>query len=145
MISFLPLLQQMLVANIMGQRPSPRFSSVDVILRTMSFVLLLVGLFLSVYAEYIWLGIFLPFYLATLMTGVTLILLSALLTMLSRHLKIKRADPPHHQPPIDFVALLTEIINSLDEDLEGTIRENPKTAVLLSTLGGLMVGRKISP
>jgi hypothetical protein len=54
----------------------------------------------------------------------------------------KAAQPTSN--PVDIATLLTDILSSLDEDLEGAIRTNPKIAVALSTLGGFMAGKKMN-
>ncbi len=141
MTSFIPLLQQLIIGNLAGSRPPLRIFCAGMILRVLSFILLLVGLFLVIYAEYIWLGIFLPPYLATLMTALTLITTAALIEIIGK--MINKKEEAKASSHLDITGLLTDIIGSLDEDLEGSIRTNPKTAVLISTLSGFMAGKKI--
>lgn len=139
MTSFMPIIQQMIIGNIIGKTTPPRFSSAKMVLRSLSLILLLAGLFLSIYAEYIWLGIFLPAHLATLMTSITLILLSIGMGFIGGMFNHKKS----RSSSADISSLLTEILSSLDEDLESAIRTNPKIAVAVSTLGGFMAGKKM--
>ena len=138
LISFI---QQMIIGKITDKTPDHRFSSAGIALKGLSCALLLVGLFLALYAEYIWLGIFLPLYLATLITAVTIIVLAIIAAVWGDSLQKKQPEP--QRTPIDITAFLTDILSSLDNDLDGSIRTNPKIAVLLSTLGGFMAGKKL--
>lgn len=140
MTSFIPVIQQMIIGNMVGKTAIPHISSARILLRSLSFITLLAGLFLAIYAEYIWLGIFLPAYLATLMTSLTLILLSVCMGFMCGMFKKKQSN----SNSIDITTFLTDILASLDEDLEGAIRTNPKIAVALSTLGGFMAGKKMN-
>ena len=141
MTSFIPLIQQFLIGNMLGKSTVSRSSNVGLMLKLLSYTLLMAGLFLAVYAEYIFLGIFLPHYLSTLLTAMTLIVIAFGIGIWGDKLNKKQSDIQHS--PVDISALLTEIISSLDEDLELSIRTNPKIAVLISTLGGFMAGKKI--
>ena len=141
MTSFIPLIQQFLIGNMLGKSTVTRSSNVGLMLKLLSYTLLMAGLFLAVYAEYIFLGIFLPLYLSTLLTAMTLIVIAFGIGIWGDKLNKKQSDIQHS--PVDISALLTEIISSLDEDLELSIRTNPKIAVLISTFGGFMAGKKI--
>ena len=141
MTSFIPLIQQFLIGNMLGKSTVTRSSNVGLMLKVLSYTLLMAGLFLAVYAEYIFLGIFLPLYLSTLLTAMTLIVIAFGIGIWGDKLNKKQLDIQHS--PVDISALLTEIISSLDEDLELSIRTNPKIAVLISTFGGFMAGKKI--
>lgn len=140
MTSFMPFIQQMIIGSMAVKAVRPRFSPAGLILKVLSCALLLVGLFLALYAEYIWLGIFLPLYLSTLITAITIIILALSLGIWGNKLTQKQSEKKGS--PVDITTVLTDIISSLDEDLEGAIRTNPKIAVALSTLGGFMVGKK---
>ena len=142
MTSFIPIIQHMIIGNMVGKTTVPRFSSEKMVLRSMSLILLLAGLSLAIYAEYIWLGIFLPAYLATLMTALTLILLSIGMGFMGGMFNNKISVQTSSNP-VDITTLLTDVLSSLDEDLEGAIRTNPKIAVALSTLGGFMAGKRL--
>jgi cytochrome c biogenesis protein CcdA len=141
MTSLIPIIQHLILGNMAERTTVPRFSSVKIILRTLSLILLLAGLFLAIYAEYMWLGIFLPSYLAALITSLTLIILSIGIGFFGGIFNHKKSEQSHSSPA-DISSLLTEILSSLDEDLESTIRANPKMAVILSSLGGFMAGKK---
>lgn len=143
MTSFIPIIQHMIIGNMVGKTTVPRFSSAKMVLRSLSLILLLTGLSLAIYAEYIWLGIFLPAHLATLMTALTLVLLSIGMGFMGGLFNNRKAAQPTSNP-VDIATLLTDILSSLDEDLEGAIRTNPKIAVALSTLGGFMAGKKMN-
>lgn len=142
MTSFVPIIQHMIIGNMVGKTAIPQFSSGKMVLRSLSLILFLAGFFLAIYAEYIWLGIFLPPYLATLMTSLTLILLSIGMEFMGGLFHHKKSEQSN-LPSTDITTLLTDILSSIDKDLEGVIRTNPKIAVGLSTLGGFMAGRKI--
>lgn len=143
MTSFIPIIQQMIIGNMVGKTAAPRFSSAKIVLRSLSLLLLLAGLFLAIYAEYIWLGIFLPPYFATLTTAITLILLSVCMGFMGGLFNNKKSGQASNSNPIDIVTLLTDIFASLDDDLEGAIRTNPKIAIAISTLSGFMTGKKM--
>jgi hypothetical protein len=141
MTSFIPLIQQFLIGNMLGKSTVTRSSNIGLMLKVLSCTLLIAGLFLTIYAEYIFLGIFLPLYLSTLLTAMTLIVIAFGIGIWGD--KMNRKELDIQRSPVDISALLTEIMSSLDEDLELSIRTNPKIAVLISTLGGFMAGKKI--
>lgn len=144
MTSLIPLIQQMMIGNMVGKTTIPPLSFIPMGLRLMSCILLLAGIFLIIYAEYIWLGTFLPLHLSILLTSFTTIILSVIIGFMSRIFKHPKSTAPDSLP-LDITALLTTILSSFDEDLEGAIKNNPKIAVTLSTLGGYMTGRKLNP
>lgn len=126
---------------MLGKSNVTHFSNTGLMLKVLSYALLVIGLFLALYAEYIWLGIFLPLYLSTLITAVTIVGIAIIICVWGDSINNKQSEP--QRTPVDITTLLTDILSSLDEDLEGSIRANPKIAVLISTLGGFMAGKKI--
>jgi uncharacterized membrane protein (DUF485 family) len=143
MTSFIPMFQQMIIGNMVGRNAIPHISFAKMALRSLSCILLLAGLFLAVYAEYIWLGVFLPLYLAALITSITLISLSVVLGYMSGTFKTQPSSSSN-TAQLDITPLLTDILSLLDDDIEDAVRNHPKIAVAISTLSGFMAGKKMN-
>jgi len=141
MTSILPMVQQMIIGNLVGRKNIPDTSYVTLALRGLSFILLLAGLFLVIYSEYIWLGTFLPLHFSALLTAVTVLAASWAIASASGIFKYQKMIQPSSSP-LDIEAILKNLLSCLDEDLEDVIRSNPKLSVALSTLGGFIIGKK---
>lgn len=144
MHAFLPLIEQVLMNAIMSKKaPLMRKNKYGLGLMALSAILFLVALIFTCLAGYGWLltefdqptaaiitaGFILGFSILSALTGVSL----------------SRRRPPEPVVPTDEI---TEIMSNLTElvgdELLDTIRENPKTAILLAGAAGMVAGEQLN-
>lgn len=108
----------------------------------LSSVLLVLGLFLAIFGTHLWLlKIYTP-EVAVLLTGALCLALSAL-SALAILVILQYGRSQIKQVKQDIEETISEVIDSAQAEISGPVRDNPKTAVLISALAGLYAGEKV--
>ena len=144
-MSILPLIQQLVIARMSEGPSAPRFSFAELGLDILAIILALTGLGFCLYGEYVWLlSVFTPAIAAFCVGGsaFTLALALTLVGDLISSGKSKRSSRTESAPSVDLPKLVSDTINSLSEELEEPIRDNPKTALMLASLAGFVAGER---
>ena len=149
----IPLMKQLVLEGLMSA-PVPRLPRISltgialimcgVVLGVMSVVTLFV-------AEYLYLVTLYTAPLAALGVACTALALSLLtcaggmLVMSSKRSRRRARHVPQAQAQPDIAKTVSALIDSIAEELEDPIRENPKTAVAIAGLAGFLAGDQVRP
>ena len=147
MAALTPVLKQMMLDGIMSS-PSmprlPRISATGIFFLWFAAVTAVLAVGFLLFAEYAYLTVTYTPEMAALgvaCTAMAISLLSAatgMVVMNKRSAKAKRMI--NMQPQPDIAKTITGLIDSLSEELEEPIRENPKTAIMIASLAGFLAG-----
>ncbi len=148
----IPLMKQLVLEGLMSA-PVPRLPRINltgialvlcgVVLGVMSVVTLFI-------AEYLYLATLYSAPLAALGVACTALALSLLacaggmMVMSSKRNRRARHIPQAASQP-DIAKTVSALIDSIAEELEDPIRENPKTAVAIAGLAGFLAGDQVRP
>jgi hypothetical protein len=144
MLAYLmPVIKQLLIEGVMSSRSPilPKVSAAGISLMGLSGALAIIGIAFVMVSEYFWLkAMYMPD-MAALFTAGTAVFLSLFFGLIGMAI-MKQGKDRHavHTPPQDIAKTIGALVDSLGEELEQPIRENPKTAVMLASLAGFVAG-----
>lgn len=147
MAAFSPVLKQLMLDGIMSSPAMPRLpriSLLGIFFLWFAALLTVMGVGFLLFAEYAYLtAIYSPELAAVgvACTAMAVSLLSAATGMIVMDKRASRAKRlPSMGPQPDIAKTITGLIDSLAEELEDPIRENPKTAIMIASLAGFLAG-----
>ncbi len=146
--AFTPALKQMLIDGVMSSPAVPRWLHVTptgIFFLWLAAVLTVMGFGFLLVSEFLYLRETYSSVVASMgvaCTAFVISLLSAATGMLINRLRASKqvAHSSRHQP--DITKTVTALIDSVTEELEEPIRENPKTALMIASLAGFLAGDK---
>ncbi len=144
MLAYLmPVIKQLLIEGVMSSRSPilPKVNATGISLIGLSGVLAVIGIAFLMISEYFRLkAVYMPD-AAALITAGTAVFMSIFCGLIGMAV-MKREKDRHiaHTPPQDIAKTISALVDSLGEELEQPIRENPKTAVMLASLAGFVAG-----
>lgn len=146
--AFTPALKQMLIDGIVSSPAVPRWlriSPVGIFFLWLAAVLTVMGVGFLLFAEYMYLAETYSSVVASLGVACTAIAVSWLSAATGMMINDRRASKQtihsFRQQP-DITKTVTALIDSVAEELEEPIRENPKTALMIASLAGFLAGDK---
>ncbi len=148
----IPLMKQLVLDGLMSAPVPrlPRISMTGIVLIMCGALLGIMSLVTLFIAEYLYLITLYSAPLAALGVACTVLSLALLVSaagMIS--MSSKRRRPARHmmaaQPQPDIAKTVSALIDSIAEELEEPIRENPKTAVAIAGLAGFLAGDQVRP
>lgn len=146
MAAFAPVLKQLMLDGIMNSPAMPRMPHITlagVLFLWFAGVMIVMSVGFTLFAEYIYLtAIYNPATAAigVACTGLVIAMLSAATGMLAMDKKTDKRPVQNTGPQPDIAKTLTGLIDSLAEEMEDPIRENPKTAIMIASLAGFLAG-----
>lgn len=143
MVAFTPILKQLLVEGIMNSNRSlPGFNPAGLGIIAFSAVLAVLGFGFLLYAGFIQLQDYYSSDIAALIVAGTSLILAPVVAWVGKKIFKKQSFVSHghslHQG--DLAKTVTQLIDSLGEELEEPIKENPKTALMVASLAGFLAG-----
>lgn len=127
-----------LIANDL---PVMRRNKVGAGLISLSAILFTIGLGFFIYGAYLWLGLHMTPDIAALYTA-TLVLALSLASAAGAYIFANYRKQKMHKMRKEITKAVTQTIEGADGELNTLIRENPGTAMLISTLAGYMIAEK---
>lgn len=144
MQALMPLVEQVIIDRLLSQRaPLMRKNKIGIGLMVLAGVMLLLGLVFAALAGYGWLLMHYPQPTAALITAGFILGLSILSSLIGVALLQRRAPPPRRQNEEEIMEAVSEIMTIVSEELAEPIKENPKTAVILSGVAGFAAGERM--
>lgn len=146
MAAFAPVLKQLMLDGIMSSPAMPRLPRVSpagIFFLWLSAVMIAMTLGFALFAEFSYLSKTYTTDVAALgvaCTALAIALLSAAVGMLMMSRRQVRRPAHHVGPQPDIAKTITGMIDSLAEELEEPIRDNPKTAIMIASLAGFLAG-----
>lgn len=140
MDSLVPLVQKIVVSRMTEGGSSPHFVTTSTICMAASVMLVSTGLIFGLYAEYIWLQTFFVPEAAALVVSGSACVLALMFSIIGKVAGQKNRVSEGY--PADITKIMKQIIESLSEELEDSVRENPKTALMLAGLSGFAAGER---
>lgn len=145
MNALLPLIEQAIVNGVLDKKaPFMRKNKFGVGFAALSALLFIMALIFAVISLHGWLlTYYLPPVAALIVAGV--VLGFSLITGAIGYMFLKsRAKPGSpHEAGDDVTKLLGDVTALVEEELSESVRENPKTAVLLASLAGFVAGEHL--
>jgi len=142
MATFTPVIKQLMLDGILNGPGIPRISVAGLLFLWFAAVLTVLGAGFLFYAEYAFVTTsYTPEIaaLAVTLTAWAAGLLSAIVGI--SIVNNNRNRRSHHAGPApDIAKTVTALIDSIAEELEDPIRDNPKTAVMIASLAGFLAG-----
>lgn len=144
--AFSPVLKQFMLDGIMNNSAMPRLPRINplgIFFLWFAAMLTLMGVGFVLFAEYAYLIATYSAEVAALgvaCSAMAISLLSAATGMILMGKRSARRMPASTGMPPDIAKTLTGLIDSLAEELEDPIRENPKTAIMIASLAGFLAG-----
>lgn len=146
MMAIAPLLKQLMVEGIMNVPVPrlPRISFIGLAFIWLGAVLSIMAIAMLFFAEYAYLATIYSVPMAalgvacTIMAAGLICISTGMMAMNNRRTRAKRMDLA--SPPPDIAKTMTALIDSIAEELEDPIRDNPKTAVMMASLAGFLAG-----
>lgn len=117
-------------------------SKIGMAVTAMSGLLFAVGLGFFIYAAYLWLGNLYAADVATLYTSLLTFALSALL-MAGVYIAVQLRKQKMKKMKQEVADSIIHTLNEADNELARSVRENPKSAMMVSTLAGFLVGERL--
>jgi hypothetical protein len=142
MVAFTPILKQLLVEGFMNSKRSlPGFNPAGLGIMAFAAVLAVFGFGFLLYAGFLQLQDYYASDIAALIVGGSALMMAFLISWVGK--KIFWKQPFISQdigPQGDLAKTVTQLLDSLGEELEEPIRENPKTALMVASLAGFLAG-----
>lgn len=148
MAAITPAIRQMIIDGIISSPAMPRWLRVTPVggfFLWLAAVLTAMGLGFLLFSEYIYLKETYSSAMAAFgvaCTAIVVSLLSAAVGMLVNGLYASGRDARSHGRQPDIAKTVTALLDSVIEELEEPIRENPKTALMIASLAGFLAGDK---
>lgn len=142
MATISPVFRQLVLDGAMQARAAlPGFNPVKIIFLWFSAVLIVLGTAFLLYAEYIfWNGYTTP-QNAALMVALTAFVFSSVIGLSSAAVQRRgKLSARRYGQADDLSRTIRMLINSLGDELEGPIQDNPKTALIIASLAGFLAG-----
>lgn len=142
MATISPVFSRLVLDGAMQARSAlPGFNPVKIIFLWFSAVLIVLGTAFLLYAEYVfWSGYTAP-QNAALMVALTAFVLSSVIALSSTALQGRgKLSARRYSQADDLSRTIRMLINSLGDELEGPIQDNPKTALIIASLAGFLAG-----
>lgn len=146
MVAFAPILKQLMLDGIMSNPAMPRIPRISLtglFFLWFAGVALVMSIGFVLFAEYIYLvNMYTPESAAigVACSGLAVAMLSAATGMLLTSRKTAKRPMQERVVPPDIAKTLTGLIDSLAQELEDPIRDNPKTAIMIASLAGFLAG-----
>lgn len=143
MTSFAPIIKQLMTDGIMNIRALPKFSPKGILLLLFSAVWAVLGSGFLLYAGYLYLQARYAPDMAALIIAAAAMCISALIAFAGIHM-MKRHPASHHRHAhgTDMAQTVSQLIDTISEELEDPIRDNPKTALMVAGLAGFLAGNQ---
>ena len=140
MNTVLAVAEQMLVDSIIGDKPPVTGESkLKIASLAFSFVMGVMGVGFSLYAFYLWLDLnFTPMMVMALMGAVTLTLSLTGFLIFYAVLRYKRYRM--HKMKNELIKTAEETLEIFEEELSTPVQNNPKAAILVSSIAGFIAG-----
>lgn len=144
--SYTPLIKQLMLSGIMNAPAVsrlPRINAAGVFFLWLAAVLTVMAIGFGLFATYAYLvTIYVPQAAALMVAGIAfaVALVSAGISMLYMNRRARRMVSQTLNPQPDIAKTVTAMIDSIAEELEEPIRENPKTAIMIASLAGFLAG-----
>lgn len=142
MNAWLPVAEQALMSGLLNNRASfMRKNKFGLAFAALSGLLLFIGLAFAILSLYGWLLSYYAQPLAALIVS-GIVIGASLVSGVTGYLTLrkKRRSVAHET---DFTHIITEITNIIGEEWTDPIQQNPKTAMLLASLAGLVAGDRL--
>jgi len=139
MNSFTPIIKEFVIDRIMNSRMAPKISFKGIFILWFAAVWGVLGSGFLLYAGYLFLQAHYPPNIAALIASLAAIAFSLAVALTGVRI-MKRPDTrpqTHHE---DITHVVNELFDSIGEELEEPIRDNPKTALMVATLAGYLAG-----
>lgn len=142
MSSYMPLVEEMVISGMTRGRQTPHFVLFDNILTVMSVILICASLFFSLYAEFLWLGLYLSADMAALALSGTTFFLAMIFLTARRVISPVKTRSVTESNSTEISKMISQSIKSFVSELDDPIRENPRTALIVAGLAGFTAGEK---
>jgi hypothetical protein len=106
----------------------------------MALVLGVSGLVFGLYAEFAWLDARFATDVAALGVSFSACALALICAGAGKILSRDKRQSLPAEPPADITKIVSQLMDSIGQELEEPIRENPKTAVMLASIAGFAIG-----
>lgn len=150
MMVAIPLMKQLVLEGLM-RPPGPRLPRISFTAIGLTLCAVLLGfmtLAILLVAEYLYLAqIYMAPY-AALIVAATSLALTLLTWGAGKMISYNKNNPSYDEmpsPPPDIAKTVSALIDSIAEELEEPIRDNPKTAVAIAGLAGFLAGDQVRP
>ncbi|HEY0901995.1 MAG TPA: hypothetical protein VGD95_07720 [Micavibrio sp.] len=150
MMVAIPLMKQLVLEGLM-RPPGPRLPRISFTAIGLTLCAVLLGfmtLAILLVAEYLYLvQIYMAPY-AALIVAATSLALTLLTWGAGKMISYNKNNPSYDEmpsPPPDIAKTVSALIDSIAEELEEPIRDNPKTAVAIAGLAGFLAGDQVRP
>ncbi|MGZ9097056.1 MAG: phage holin family protein [Micavibrio sp.] len=142
MVAFTPILKQLLVEGFMNSNRSlPGFNPTGLGIMAFSAVLGVLGFGFLLYAGFLQLQDYYASDIAALIVGGTALVVALLLAWIGKKVFRKQSFMSQGMTQQgDLAKTVTQLLDSLGEELEEPIRDNPKTALMVASLAGFLAG-----
>ncbi len=142
MLDMAVVIEELLMATVMGERGSlPRKSKMDWALMVFAVLLGCAGVFLSILGLERYFEEKYPLDIAALLSSAIVLAVAFLVVLITRGCQ-NRKEPPPHTDRQDFEKNLHTLLDGVCKELEGPVRESPKTAVLLAAIAGFIAAQR---
>lgn len=141
-VGILKLSEKLIIERLItNDLPMVRRNKVGVGLISLSAALFAIGLGFFIYGTYLWLGVHMTADMAALYTA-TLVMVLSLLSAAGAYMFMRYRKKKMRQMRHEITKAVAQSIEGADDELSAIVRENPGTAMLVSTLAGYMVAHK---
>lgn len=140
-----PLLKQVAIEGLINNRaPLPHTSKLGLGLAALSGLFLVAALIFVMISGYGWLLLQYDQPLAALIMAGSIVTIAAIISLIAYLLlKKKRQQKPAIQTE-DIMAIFAEAGDLVGDEFAQTIKDNPKTAVLIASVVGLVAGKRFN-
>lgn len=140
--TFTPIIKQLMLDGILSSPGVSRISISGVIFLWFAAVLIVLGAGFFLYAEYIFTAMTFTPQMAAVIVALTAwaigLVSAAIGVSIISNNRVRRSQHAGSAP--DIAKTVTALIDSIAEELEDPIRDNPKTAVMIASLAGFLAG-----
>lgn len=142
MATISPVFRQLVLDGAMQARAAlPGLNPVKIIFLWFSAVLIVLGTAFLFYAEYVFWNEYTTPQNAALMVALTTFVLSSVIGLSSATLQGRRKlSARRYGQADDLSRTIRMLMNTLGDELEGPIQDNPKTALIIASLAGFLAG-----
>lgn len=144
--SYTPLIKQLMLSGIMSNSTVsrlPRINAEGLFFLWLAGVTTAIALGFLSFTAYIYLATIYVHHIAGLIvagSALAVALIAASISILYMSRRAQRYMTQSAGPQPDIAKTVTALIDSIAEELEEPIRENPKTAIMIASLAGFLAG-----
>jgi hypothetical protein len=143
MSAYMKVAEQILIDRVVSKKfPITRKSKANLGLLALSGLFGLTGAGFLIYASYLWFGTIFQPEMAAAFTGLCLLGLSAISTIVTM-LIVKQKRKEVEKSTKETIQHIQGFIDAANDEFGAPIQENPKTAVALATVLGVAMGNKL--